>query len=397
MAAFQQLIPASFRGVPFLCPQGTKDGGRHAVKHDYPDSNTRFVEDNGLIVPDFKIHCVVHGVDAIARLRRLEAAINTPGPGTLVHPIHGRQFVQAGKYSVKHDDKEVGVYSVECEFHVTGPANFPGLITGIAASISGLSASAIGALFAAFSAGLDGIASARQFTQATTAVLTGAVGSVTSVMTRAFGEVAGIQSAVDALTRFPERALSDVTGLARQFETMVRAPLGDLTVSQQRLFDGFVSLHETAAQITYAAALIVPNTDDLFVRQSGLLAIGSTMQVVAFASICEVVAGKKYATSEQVSGDIATVSQMRDALPVVLLSAADVQRLTRLYADTVAVLAKEQVALPEVREIRVHQFPASVLAYQLYETDADLQTIIGLNAGRNPILYDGTVNILRNA
>lgn len=405
MAALQGLIPASFRGVPFLCPDGTKDSGRHAVKHEYPDSSQRFVEDNGFCVPNFKINCVVHGADALSRLRRLEAAINTPGPGTLVHPIHGRQFVQAGKYHLKHDDKDVGVYTIDCEFFVTGPASFPGMITGIAASITGLSASAIGSLFSAFQAGIA-VYSVASLAANTIQTLAGSVTAVARTMTAEFGDVASLHTAANGIFNRPEALVGDAAGLTSTLTTVCRSPFNDAAVTQDRLWDGFLALSEASAGIVAGAAAIHPTTLDLATRQDVLTLTGTTLQAVAFASLCEAAAAKSviasgkpysYTTAEQIAGDVAALTVARETLADGVLSTDDQNRLNRLFTETVAVLQKQQVALPEVRSMKVDLTPASVLCYNLYESDASLDVMLHLNAGQNPTLYDGSVNILRNA
>lgn len=306
MATLQSLLPASFRGVSFLVPSGHAESGRHSIKHEYPDSNTRYVEDNGLKVPDYHVKAVVHGADALSRLRALQGALDTPGPGTLVHPIWGRQFVQVmGPYKVNHSDEKVGVFEIEITFAVTGPASFPGLVTGIAAAITNLSATSINSLFQSFAASID-LPSAAQSLSA----IGGAISSIGGTMASAFGAVAGVQSIASQMISEPMSVLTSATGLAGDLQSLVRAPFdaSQSLVSNVDLFAGFSDLHATSGQIIAQAASIQPITIDLASRASALSSIGSTMQAVSLVSMCEASAGIPYKTAEAVAADIATLS-----------------------------------------------------------------------------------------
>jgi len=140
----RDLSPASFRGVAFLCPNDTTEEGRQSIEHHYPDANFRYVEDNGLIPPKFKITAILHGDNLPAKVRALRNALNTPGPGTLKHPYYGsNNCAVIGPYHVSRKDEDSGVITFEINFAVTGPAIFPGLAAMIPAVISGLAASVI--------------------------------------------------------------------------------------------------------------------------------------------------------------------------------------------------------------------------------------------------------------
>ena len=54
-------------------------------------------------------------------------------------------------------------------------------------------------------------------------------------------------------------------------------------------------------------------------------------------------------------------------------------QITDLVTQTIEILLREQVALPNVIEMRVPHMPPSVLCYSLYETDENVTTIIGNN------------------
>lgn len=388
MAALYELIPASFRGVHFLVPSGTAEGGRHAIKHEYPDASTRYVEDNGRCVPDFKLKCVVHGPSAIGRLKQLQAALDAPGPGTLIHPLYGRQFVQVlGPYSLKHDDNTVGVYEIDVTFAVTGPPSFPGIVTGIAAAITNISAANILSMFNAFTMGIPVLSAA------TVGIVGGVIGSAVSILSNAFGAVSAVRMAAGAITNDVNYLLSEPARLGSQLNALVRAPFNAVdTVTAPELWGGYLDLADHATAIAAQAAAINPTTADLIVRQNTLILTAATLGGVAFTALAEAAAGKTYRVADEVADDITTLTDVYEQMVDLLEFAPSIRLSTQsLLAEIAAVLAAKRVTLPNVVPLKVYEMPASVMAYMLYDTADDLETIIGLNAGKSPILYDGEV------
>lgn len=82
------LRPASFRGVPFqVDDEGTF--GRRVQVHEYPNRDKPYTEDLGRAARRFTINAYLVGDDFFEVRDRLIVAIDTPGPGTLVHPYYG--------------------------------------------------------------------------------------------------------------------------------------------------------------------------------------------------------------------------------------------------------------------------------------------------------------------
>ena len=345
MAALQELLPASFRGVPFYVPHGSVETGRHAVIHTYPDSNTRYVEDNGLAVADFKFEAWVAGPDALSQMRALEGAFQMPGPGILVHPTHGRRFVQIGKISTKHSDESIGIIKFEVEAHETGPPSWPGLVSGIAASISGLAALDITAAFNAFIAQFPNPFSLGGMTLS---VVSGAISSIVSTALSAFSNVAGVQVAAGALLQQPQLITVNPAAFAASLQTLLRSPFDAATVSQTALYNGAVSQVAAAAAVASSAAAITPSTVDLARRQQVLTALGTALTVTSYVNLCEAVAGKTYQTAEQVTADIQAVVAAYEATSLCDMETGQRNDLTTLLSETIEVLHQDQVTLPSI-------------------------------------------------
>lgn len=87
---------ASFRGVPFWVDSDSVPVGRRTQLHEYPKRDQPLVEDMGRQTREYKFDGFIIGPDFISQRDRLLVALDTPGPGELVHPWFGRLTVTAG-------------------------------------------------------------------------------------------------------------------------------------------------------------------------------------------------------------------------------------------------------------------------------------------------------------
>lgn len=134
---------ASFRGVQFLVPESTGPFGRNGIEHLYPDSEQHYVEDNGRLLRKYSFPAVVHGKDVKSQFLALQSAIETPGPGTLIHPNFGAVFVQMGECSFDISIRDAGVVNVTINCCEAGSPALPNLVSGSGVAIGGLTAKAL--------------------------------------------------------------------------------------------------------------------------------------------------------------------------------------------------------------------------------------------------------------
>lgn len=122
----EALRPASFRGVPFEVESDSSPAGRRTQTHEFVQRDAPFVEDLGRVTREFRLVGFVSGADCLLRRDALLAALDTPGPGELVHPWLGRLTVTAAdgcEYS--HDRREGGVVRFSLVFIEAGEKGFP--------------------------------------------------------------------------------------------------------------------------------------------------------------------------------------------------------------------------------------------------------------------------------
>jgi prophage DNA circulation protein len=122
MSRLTGLLPASWKGITFLVKNEVlAEGGRRIVLHDYPNSDTRFVEDQGELPPKFSITAFVTGPDFIDRAAQLERALREKGKGNLSMPTFGSRSLFAMPYKKNASQTSVGEISFELSF-VAGTA-----------------------------------------------------------------------------------------------------------------------------------------------------------------------------------------------------------------------------------------------------------------------------------
>lgn len=115
---------ASFRGVPFLVDDDSVPVGRRTQLHEFPQRDQPFVEDLGRRTRQYKFTAFVAGDDCLSQRDKLLTALDTPGPGELVHPWFGRMTVTAGECEVSHARNELGMVRFSLEF-IDGMLAFP--------------------------------------------------------------------------------------------------------------------------------------------------------------------------------------------------------------------------------------------------------------------------------
>lgn len=154
-----KLRDASFRGVPFSVEDDEGEFGRRVQVHEYPNRDKPFTEDLGRAARRLTINAYLVGSDYSDQRDRLIAAIETPGPGTLVHPHYGEMKGSVdGNVKVSHSRQEGRMCRVSFQFVESGELSFP--VAGAATEkkleeSTGLFDGAIEDMFSDFS--LDGI------------------------------------------------------------------------------------------------------------------------------------------------------------------------------------------------------------------------------------------------
>lgn len=115
----------SFRGVPFKIERSTVTGGRRKQDREFAKRDLGNSEDLGRRLKTFALELLVIGDDYFAQRDALEDALNTKGPGELIHPYRGTLKVQAGNYILNETVNEGRLARFSVEFTEAGEIKFP--------------------------------------------------------------------------------------------------------------------------------------------------------------------------------------------------------------------------------------------------------------------------------
>lgn len=122
-----QLQPASFRGVAFHVEADDASFGRRVQLHEYPKRDKPYAEDLGRKAREIGLTAFLVGDDYMAARDKLLAAIEEPGPGTLVHPWYGQMtvVVKDDGCRVTHSRQDGGLARIQLTFVESGELVFP--------------------------------------------------------------------------------------------------------------------------------------------------------------------------------------------------------------------------------------------------------------------------------
>lgn len=122
----QQMLPGSFRGVPFGVKSAQTQVGRRVVVHEYPQRPDVYTEDMGLKADAFTVEAIIIGPDYIQSRDELIDALKTPGPGLLVHPYYGQRIVTlVSPARISETSAEGGIARFSLDFVEAGENDEP--------------------------------------------------------------------------------------------------------------------------------------------------------------------------------------------------------------------------------------------------------------------------------
>lgn len=131
-----RLLPASYRGVPFEVETHDKTGGRRGVLHEYPRRDEPYWEDLGHKAHRYSVVGFIVGDNYDLLRRALEIALDSEGPGLLVHPYIGPMQVACIDYAVTESVFEGRVARFAMTFVPAGSPVFPLIGTDLAGKVA---------------------------------------------------------------------------------------------------------------------------------------------------------------------------------------------------------------------------------------------------------------------
>lgn len=119
----ENLLDASFRGVPIDVADENLEAQRFVSQHGTPYKDGDSVEDLGRGARVFALRVIFNGPNYEFSLRALLAALDTIGPGELIHPIYGSLSVVTQSWKVHHTAERPDFAEVDLQFLEDTPDN----------------------------------------------------------------------------------------------------------------------------------------------------------------------------------------------------------------------------------------------------------------------------------
>lgn len=390
---------ASFRGVPFKVKRSDAEFGRRTVIFEYPQRDEPYPEDLGRKARKFGFDAFVIGGDYDRDRDALIEALETAGPGLLVHPYYGRRtavLASPARVSESPAD-EGGIARFSLEFVEAGDNVEPTARADTPAAVEAAADDAREALADDF-AGTYSVDGLPQFAElgaldvAKDAVAAmqearAAIVPDLSFLTDYMAAAGGVMSSLSNLIRGPADLANQMLGLVAGLRGMARGPLDSLAALRKLFGFGTVASPRPALRaiaLTTATRIVQASNQAALtnlVRRAAVVEAAQASSAVTFESYDQAVTirdelvAQLDAEVEGVGGEVSEpVYQALTALRV-----AVVQDITARGAD----LARVESATLQAT------LPALVVAYRLYG-DANYETEI-IVRNRSVVRHPGFV------
>lgn len=248
------LRPASFRGVGFQVDGSGLEAGRRNQIHEYPQKDQPYIQDLGRGTRRIEVEAFVVGADYVAQAGSLLAAIETAGPGALVHPWLGSMQVSVLGCRVSFD-KGLGVARFALSFVEAGLLEFPTASSSTAAA----SRTQAGGLLASLQSSFAGVFKTLgyiNYVANQAIVYYGKVLTVLANPTFALSSALGFSTLPGNLTSLAN-LISNPSGLIAGFTNLVdlsgKAKSGALGTTDAALIPIIANLTNMASSVALAA------------------------------------------------------------------------------------------------------------------------------------------------
>lgn len=385
MARPDNMLPASFRGVPFNVRDSQGEIGRRTVVNQYPGRDQAYVEDTGMKTRVFTLTAFVLGNDYMAKRDALEKAFEQSGPGELVHPWRGRMVVAVTDCRPSETVEEGGKQSWSVTFTQTGENLNPNIRPDTYAIVDVAANQAIDASEAAFSDEFsieslpdfveqDALGRINGVIDQTVAIAKGMIPD-TSILPAFIQQAGGVLGKVTGLLRLPTNLATSITGQIAGLLGLGSSPLAAFR-ALAKLF-GYGKTTSISNRSTPARAQLAANAQ----------AVNDLTRRTAIIEAARASASINYESLDQ-------AVEIRDAVVSAIddesLTAGDdvYHTLTDLKVAVIRDINSRSADLAKVVDYTpTATTPALVLAYSIYgDASKDAEII-----ARNKIVHPGFV------
>ncbi len=384
---------AELGGVEFHYIDGSFQGGRKTVTHEYPNSDTRYVEDLGRLENIYNINAKTD--DNVNNKTRdaLIKVLNRSGIITLVHPRYGEKNVVCKGYTASDDITELGVTNFSITLEIASRNILP-VTQKKKGFLADQKSKILGENEAAFDAGVDSVKNAKDKFDDFNATVKKAARQVN----RLADQVQGIG---DSFADFS----TSINEIVNSSSRLVQAP-SKLAASFRTAFDNLGVAYETSKQLFGVTSSFAgfDERDQVTLgnsaRQKSIRnnqdQINNFINVAALATALDAAANIDYETLDELNQTREDIANSFDKLPD-NINQDLLDSLNAMRRATNGVLDNIGLSVPRVINIdQVNPLPLHILVYSMYGNLDRLDQIRLLNNFVDTSQVSGSIKLLSN-
>lgn len=337
MSWAENMLDASWRGVPFDCVSTSERRARVTVAHEYPHVDGADIEDQGLGARELSLRVVFNGSDYDTRLTAFIAALGAPGKGELIHPIWGSiPDAVFQDYDISHEADNVDYCSVELHFIesvTSAPAFFETLPIQQAAVLEQHSEAARAAGIDAFASALDALQGVQSNIGRLNALRQIMTGSLTIIKS----QVSGIITTTLDVVNYPRGFAGDVAGLMRGMFDLRAFDVGTLLGDWKSLANDLAAVVQLPGQVSAGSQdqQLGDSSPTLSAAPADVALVTNLFQVAAVAQLVEA-AGLVLAAEADAPS----------------LSPVDIEDIANSTRESIQAAIEQSLALYEIEQYR---------------------------------------------
>lgn len=377
--------PASFRGVAFHVEAASGKGGRRVVVHEYPNQEVHSTEDLGKLAGPERLQAFVIGDDYDQTRERLMAALNLPGPGTLVHPYLGTLRIQVKEFEWNISTRKGGMCKFTISYVPAGQRKYPVADPANARALESAADNATTATEAAFEQEFT-VEGMPQFV----------ADDAADTLGDALNNLRTINGQITAAMQPLSDLANDIDQLGNEISTLILQPrtlamrVGGVVASLFGAYTDIKDAFKGYKGLLAGFGIVDPPPAKTPSRQrqaKNQAAISSLLIATLVVGVARIVANQKtpFATYDQAMEIRDELLQQLDDL---METATDEQYIALVELQATIVRRVQDVApgLQRIEQIQLqHTVPALVLAHQLYGTATQADELVSRNQVTNPL------------
>jgi len=373
----KELKPASFRDVPFFVDNIETAAGRKTAVHEYPNKNINFVEDMGRATREFSVEAYLIGKRYLEAKSALLAALETEGPGILVHPYHGRILVQLlGVARIRESKTDGGMAVITMAFSESEePISEQVYIDTLATLIDNIQ-NAINKVKGAFAAAYNLFQKAKNIVDGVSAAINDATVALETVKSKG-------KSALDFKNQIAN----------------LRNNRAELMYSAENLYDSFLSIFTGDTEISAVAENLKMQTwgDDEVITEPNQVALRNMIQQLAIIGAVNSIPNIVFTNKKQAEEISLQISDAIDSIMIKIIDAPAVNNILyeqfyQLRAAVINDIQQRSINLPILLNYTIPAtLPAVFVAYDLYEDINRAEEILKANNIRHPGFVPGGI------